>query len=97
MTLRNLDKPELVFFPLVKSSLNFISQFSSGFFNEVSQPFDFQSMISIAILQLVSQTFKICFVELRNLDFVELDFSFVVLDYLLDFVFEFIVVFFDEL
>jgi len=54
-------------------------------------------MISVAILQLISQAFKVSLVQLRDFDFVELNFSFIMLDYLLDFMLKFIIVLFYEL
>lgn len=54
-------------------------------------------MVGIAILQLISDTFKIRLVKLRDFDFVELNLSFIVLDDFFNFVFEFIVVLFYEL
>ena len=54
-------------------------------------------MIGVAILQLASKTLEISLIQPRYLNFGELYFPFIVIDYLFNFVFELKIVLFDKL
>ena len=54
-------------------------------------------MIGIAVLHFSSQAFYICFIQFTNFNFVEFNLSFIVLDNVFNFMFEFIVVLLDKL
>lgn len=82
---------------MVESSLYLASKFSSCFFNEISQSLNLKSMVGIAILQLISQTFEISFIQLSYLNFGEFNFPFIVLDYFFNFMLELEIVLLDQL
>lgn len=94
---RYLYKPKLIIFSLIKPCLYLVSQFLSGLFNQISQSFNLKSMVGIAVLQLISQTLEISFIQSRYLDFGELDFPFIMFNNLLNFMFELEIVLLDQL
>lgn len=75
----------------VKAVLDFSGQLLLDGSQLVTQPLHYPTLIGVAIPQLVSQTFEIGFVKLPDFDFGEFDFSFIVIDYLLHFIFELVV------
>jgi hypothetical protein len=90
-----LSQSKFVVSSLIKPILDFSSQFFSCISKLVSQLLAFVGMIGIAVLELASQGVHISLIQFSNLDLVELNFSLVVLNDILDFMLEFVVVFFD--
>jgi len=97
MTSRKLRQSQLIILSLVKFIHYFLSQFLTSSLQLFSQDVHLKSMVFVTICHLASQTFQIVFVQLTNFDFVQLDLSLVMFHDVLDFVLEFIVVFFYHL
>ena len=60
----------LIVSALIESFLDFTGQSFSSISELISQIFNFQSMVSIAILELASQTFKVSLVKPTDFDLI---------------------------
>ena len=97
MSNTKLSQSQFIISSLVKSVLNFLSQFLSGVLQLLSQVINFSCMISVAVLHLVPHTFQIIFIKFADLDLVQLNFSLVMLDNIFNLMLQLIVVLFDIL